>query len=210
VAVDCQRHGTRRCGRLAVRGLRRRRGKPHQVDVDECDVDPIAGLQQGAQIFQAKCASCHDAKLGGQVVKDFPNIDDEIAVVTNGRVSSLETMPSFKGFSRPLRSATWSSTRAPSSGNEAPWAVPLASGWSTCCLGDGGASLEDALRTGFGENASCTLLARGRATVRALSAQRRQVEARGSQPAGLCATCSIVMRKTGIWGAICSKSSTGA
>ncbi len=57
----------------------------------------IAGLQQGAQIFQAKCASCHDAKLGGQVVKDFPNIDDEIAVVTNGRASSLETMPSFRG-----------------------------------------------------------------------------------------------------------------
>ena len=57
----------------------------------------VASSQQGAQIFQAKCASCHDAKLGGQVVKDFPNIDDEIAVVTNGRASSLETMPSFRG-----------------------------------------------------------------------------------------------------------------
>jgi len=32
-----------------------------------------------------------------EVARDFPNIDDEIAVVTNGRVSSLETMPSFAG-----------------------------------------------------------------------------------------------------------------
>ena len=32
-----------------------------------------------------------------EVARDFPNIDDEIAVVRNGRVSSLETMPSFAG-----------------------------------------------------------------------------------------------------------------
>jgi mono/diheme cytochrome c family protein len=57
----------------------------------------LASQQQGAQIFQASCASCHDAKLAGQVTKDFPNIDDEIAVVTNGRASPLETMPSFEG-----------------------------------------------------------------------------------------------------------------
>jgi mono/diheme cytochrome c family protein len=29
------------------------------------------------------------------VSRDFPNIDDEIAVVTNGRTNPLETMPSF-------------------------------------------------------------------------------------------------------------------
>jgi mono/diheme cytochrome c family protein len=57
----------------------------------------LATQQQGAQIFQAKCASCHDTKLAGQVTRDFPNVDDEIAVVTNGRASSLETMPSFQG-----------------------------------------------------------------------------------------------------------------
>jgi mono/diheme cytochrome c family protein len=50
-----------------------------------------------AQIFQANCASCHDARLAAQVTRDFPNIDDEIALVTNGRASALETMPSFAG-----------------------------------------------------------------------------------------------------------------
>jgi mono/diheme cytochrome c family protein len=55
----------------------------------------LAAQQQGAQIFQAKCASCHDAKLAAQVTRDFPSVDDEIAVVTNGRASPLETMPSF-------------------------------------------------------------------------------------------------------------------
>jgi mono/diheme cytochrome c family protein len=58
----------------------------------------LAAQQQGAQIFEAKCASCHDARLAGQVTRDFPNVDDEIAVVTNGRVSPLETMPSFAGL----------------------------------------------------------------------------------------------------------------
>jgi mono/diheme cytochrome c family protein len=57
----------------------------------------LANPQQGAQVFQGKCASCHDARLATQVTRDFPNIDDEIAVVTNGRVSALETMPSFGG-----------------------------------------------------------------------------------------------------------------
>ncbi len=55
----------------------------------------LVSLQQGAQIFQANCARCHNARLAGQVVRDFPNIDDEIAVVTNGRANALETMPSF-------------------------------------------------------------------------------------------------------------------
>jgi mono/diheme cytochrome c family protein len=55
----------------------------------------LASLQQGAQIFRAKCASCHDARLAAQVTRDFPNIDDEIAVVTNGRTNPLETMPAF-------------------------------------------------------------------------------------------------------------------
>jgi mono/diheme cytochrome c family protein len=57
----------------------------------------LASVQQGAQIFQAKCASCHDARLAAQVTRDFPNVEDEITVVTNGRASALETMPSFGG-----------------------------------------------------------------------------------------------------------------
>jgi mono/diheme cytochrome c family protein len=63
----------------------------------------LASPQQGAQIFQAHCASCHDARLAGQVTRDFPNIDDEIAVVTNGRSSPLETMPSFGGVLTPAQ-----------------------------------------------------------------------------------------------------------
>jgi mono/diheme cytochrome c family protein len=61
----------------------------------------VARLQEGAQLFQAKCASCHDVKLATQVTRDFPNIDDEIAVVTNGRAGPLETMPSFAGLLTP-------------------------------------------------------------------------------------------------------------
>ena len=57
----------------------------------------VPGVLEGAQIFQARCASCHDARLAVRVMTDFPNIDDEIAVVANGRVSSLERMPSFAG-----------------------------------------------------------------------------------------------------------------
>jgi mono/diheme cytochrome c family protein len=58
-------------------------------------------LQEGAQLFQAKCASCHDVKLAAQVTRDFPNIDDETAVVTNGRANPLETMPSFESVLTP-------------------------------------------------------------------------------------------------------------
>ena len=57
----------------------------------------LAAQQHGAQIFQTRCASCHDSRLAAQATRDFPNIDDEIAVVTNGRTSPLETMPSFGG-----------------------------------------------------------------------------------------------------------------
>ncbi len=55
----------------------------------------------GATIFSASCAGCHGAdggggigpKLAGEVVDDFPDAADEIAVVTNGR----RGMPSFDG-----------------------------------------------------------------------------------------------------------------
>jgi mono/diheme cytochrome c family protein len=63
----------------------------------------LVSPQQGAQVFQAKCASCHDARLAGQVTRDFPNVGDEVAVVTNGRASPLETMPSFGGVLTPAQ-----------------------------------------------------------------------------------------------------------
>jgi mono/diheme cytochrome c family protein len=72
-------------------------GGDHTSKMKPSTSTSVASSQQGAQIFQAKCASCHDARLAGQVTRDFPNIDDEIAVVTNGRASPLETMPAFGG-----------------------------------------------------------------------------------------------------------------
>jgi mono/diheme cytochrome c family protein len=72
-------------------------GGEHTSETKSSTSTTLASQQQGAQIFQARCASCHDARLAGQVMRDFPNIDDEIAVVTNGRASPLETMPSFTG-----------------------------------------------------------------------------------------------------------------
>jgi mono/diheme cytochrome c family protein len=72
-------------------------GGNHTTKTTSSPSTSLAAQQQGAQIFQANCASCHDARLAAQVTRDFPNIDDEIAVVTNGRVSPLETMPSFAG-----------------------------------------------------------------------------------------------------------------
>jgi mono/diheme cytochrome c family protein len=56
----------------------------------------------GAQVFQANCATCHGANgeggtgpqlSGGAVLRDFPNVADQIRVVTNGR----DGMPSFGG-----------------------------------------------------------------------------------------------------------------
>jgi mono/diheme cytochrome c family protein len=54
----------------------------------------------GGKIFSANCARCHGAHgegnlgpqlAGGVVVNDFPNVADQVAVVTNGRGS----MPAF-------------------------------------------------------------------------------------------------------------------
>jgi mono/diheme cytochrome c family protein len=55
----------------------------------------------GGQIYEANCASCHGAdgsggigpKLAGEVADAFPDIEDQIALVTDGRGS----MPSFDG-----------------------------------------------------------------------------------------------------------------
>ena len=59
--------------------------------------DPV--LAEGASIFKANCASCHGSqgqggfgkKLAGVVTEKYPNIDDEIALITNGKGS----MPAF-------------------------------------------------------------------------------------------------------------------
>ena len=55
----------------------------------------------GAQLFAANCATCHGAdgqgavgpQLAGRVTQRFPNIADQIALVTNGSGG----MPSFSG-----------------------------------------------------------------------------------------------------------------
>jgi mono/diheme cytochrome c family protein len=55
----------------------------------------------GAAIFASNCATCHGAdgegsigpRLAGKVAQKYPDIADQIAVVTNGRSG----MPSFQG-----------------------------------------------------------------------------------------------------------------
>jgi mono/diheme cytochrome c family protein len=55
----------------------------------------------GQQLFTTNCAGCHGAdgggglgpKLAGEVTKDFPDIEDQIAFVSAGK----GTMPSFGG-----------------------------------------------------------------------------------------------------------------
>ena len=52
-----------------------------------------AALVQGQQIYSQNCASCHGAsgqggygpKLAGVVAVKYPNIDDQIALITNGK-----------------------------------------------------------------------------------------------------------------------------
>ncbi len=59
--------------------------------------DPV--LVEGQQIYSQNCSSCHGAsgqggygkKLAGVVTEKYPNIDDQIAVITNGKGA----MPSF-------------------------------------------------------------------------------------------------------------------
>jgi len=56
-------------------------------------------LVEGQQIYSQNCASCHGAaggggygpKLAGVVSTKYPNIDDQIALITNGKGA----MPSF-------------------------------------------------------------------------------------------------------------------
>jgi mono/diheme cytochrome c family protein len=61
---------------------------------------PAAARSPGAQLFQANCASCHGADgggglgpqlTGGVAVRGFPNENDQITFVTNGRGN----MPGF-------------------------------------------------------------------------------------------------------------------
>ena len=60
--------------------------------------DPV--LSMGYDVFQANCAACHGTtgdgavgpKLKGVVSGRFPNIADQVEVITNGR----NTMPGWK------------------------------------------------------------------------------------------------------------------
>ena len=60
--------------------------------------DPV--LAQGQKVYTAHCQSCHGAKgqggagmkLAGRMTQDFPDIADQIAVISNGRSG----MPAWK------------------------------------------------------------------------------------------------------------------
>jgi len=60
------------------------------------------GASTGAEIFSTSCATCHGQDGeggygpqlgGGAVAETFPDIEDQIAVITNGRAN----MPAFEG-----------------------------------------------------------------------------------------------------------------
>jgi mono/diheme cytochrome c family protein len=61
----------------------------------------------GPEIYKAYCATCHGVDgqggvgpaLAGVVAEKYPNIDDQIAVVTNGK----GTMPSWRGRLTPAQ-----------------------------------------------------------------------------------------------------------
>ena len=63
--------------------------------------DDAAPASVGAQLYSSNCAGCHGAdgggglgpKLAGQVTKDFPDIEDQIAFVAEGEGA----MPAFGG-----------------------------------------------------------------------------------------------------------------
>jgi mono/diheme cytochrome c family protein len=68
------------------------------------------GATPGARIYAANCASCHSADgsggIGpqlsdGKVVHAFPNVNDEVQFVTNGR----DGMPAFGGELSPAEVA---------------------------------------------------------------------------------------------------------
>lgn len=66
------------------------------------DGRPDAELELGRAVYQRRCANCHGAGGGGgtgpqlgdgAVVDEYPDVADQIAVVTDGR----NGMPSFAG-----------------------------------------------------------------------------------------------------------------
>jgi mono/diheme cytochrome c family protein len=68
---------------------------------------PKSGRDTGQAIFATRCSSCHGADggggfgptLAGVVTQRYPNVADQIALVTNGRGS----MPSFAGSLTPAQ-----------------------------------------------------------------------------------------------------------
>jgi mono/diheme cytochrome c family protein len=68
---------------------------------------PTSGRDTGQAIYATRCASCHGADggggfgptLAGVVAQQYPNIADQVALVTNGRGS----MPSFGGSLTPAQ-----------------------------------------------------------------------------------------------------------
>lgn len=70
------------------------------------DGEPDPVLVTGRDIFSSRCANCHGTSGGGgqgprladgRVVENYPEIDEQIAVVANGR----NQMPAFEGTLTP-------------------------------------------------------------------------------------------------------------
>jgi mono/diheme cytochrome c family protein len=65
-----------------------------------------AELVQGRKVYVAECARCHGVRgeggiglqlADGRVARRYPNVDDQVAVITDGR----NAMPSFGGTLTP-------------------------------------------------------------------------------------------------------------
>jgi len=75
---------------------------------NEPDSGSTASTSPGAQVFAASCAACHGADggggtgpqlAGGAAAKRFPDVEDQITFVTDGRGA----MPSFGGRLSPAQ-----------------------------------------------------------------------------------------------------------
>jgi mono/diheme cytochrome c family protein len=64
------------------------------------DPDSGSATSGGSEVFTSSCAGCHGPegeggtgpRLAGEVVEEYPDVDDQLAVVRDGRGS----MPSFR------------------------------------------------------------------------------------------------------------------
>lgn len=88
-------------GALTFGGACGSKGQPNVAPEPKGKQAADAELVEGRRIFVANCQTCHGARgqggrgarLAGVVTRSFPNIENEINVVTNG----TGAMPAWKG-----------------------------------------------------------------------------------------------------------------